>query len=81
MKEAALEEKISLLEKEIRILGEDSDKARLDLEEAVDALKLEIESLKMVLKESIPDFRDKFQSVRKTVLRDIDPEWMNRKQS
>jgi hypothetical protein len=35
----------------------------------------------MVLKESIPDFRDKFQSVRKTVLRDIDPEWMNRKQS
>ncbi len=81
MKELEVEEKLRLLEKEIRILGEDADKAKLDLEEAVDSLKLEIESLKLAMKESVPDFQKKFQSARNIVLRDIDPEWMNKKQS
>jgi hypothetical protein len=79
MKELELEERLKLLEKEINILGEDVDKAKLDMEESVDSLKIEIESLKMILKESVPDFQNKFQRVKGTVLREIDPEWVNKK--
>jgi hypothetical protein len=78
-KELELEEKLKLLEKEINLLGDDAEKARLDLEESVDSLKLEIVALKSTLKELIPDFHKKFQNVKNTVLREIDPEWMNEK--
>jgi hypothetical protein len=49
------------------------------MEESVDSLKIEIESLKMILKESVPDFQNKFQRAKDTVLREIDPEWVNKK--
>lgn len=73
-KELELEEKVNLLEKEVKLLAEDSEKTRLDLEEGVDSLRLEIESLKMVLKDFVPDFQDTFRKVKNTVLREIDPE-------
>lgn len=76
-KELEFEEKLKLLEKEMNLLGEDLDKVKLDLEEAVDSLKLEIESLKIILKETVPDFEKKFHSVKNTVLREINPEWLN----
>jgi hypothetical protein len=75
-KELELEERVNLLEKEVNLLGEDSEKTRLDLEEAVDSLRLEIESLKMLLKDFVPDFQDKFRNIRNTVLREIDPQWI-----
>ena len=75
-KELELEERINLLEKEVNLLGEDSEKTRLDLEEAVDSLRLEIESVKMVLKDLVPDFQDKFGNIKNTVLREIDPQWI-----
>lgn len=56
-KELELEEKVNLLEKELRVLGEDAEKMRLDLEETADCLRLEIESVKMVLKELVPNFQ------------------------
>lgn len=73
-KELELEEKVNLLEKEVKLLAEDSEKTRLDLEEGVDSLRLEIESLKMVLKDFVPDFQNTFRKVKNTVLREIDPE-------
>jgi hypothetical protein len=51
---------------------------RLDLEEAVDSLRLEIESVKMVLKDLVPDFQDKFRNIKNTVLREIDPQRMDK---
>jgi hypothetical protein len=75
-KELELEEKVNLLEKEVHLLGDDSEKMRLDLEEAADSLRLEIESVKMVLKDLVPDFEDKFRDIRNTVLREIDPQWI-----
>ena len=77
-KELELEEKVNLLEKEIKLLGEDSEKVRLDLEETVDYLRLEIESIKMVLKELVPNFQEKFNCVKNTVLREIDPQRLNK---
>ena len=78
-KELELEEKVNMLEKEINVLGETEEKVRLDLEESVDSLRLEIESLKMVLKELVPNFQDKFNTIKDTVLREIDPQWITRK--
>lgn len=79
MKELELEEKIRLLEKEVMLLGEDADKENLDLKESADKLMIEIEALKVILKELVPDFQNKFNEVRDTVLREIDPEWINKK--
>ena len=64
------------LEEKVNLLGEESGKTRLDLEAAVDSLRLEIESVKMVLKDLVPDFQDKFRNIKNTVLREIDPQWI-----
>ena len=77
-KELELEEKVNLLEKELKLLGEDGEKMRLDLEEAVDCLRLEIESVKMVLKELVPNFQEKFSCIKDTVVREIDPQRLNK---
>ncbi len=75
-KELELEERVNLLEKEVNLLGEASEKTRLDLEAAVDSLRLDIESVKMVLKDVVPDFQDKFRNIKNTVLREINPQWI-----
>ena len=75
-KELELEEKINLLEKEIKVLGEDAEKMKLDLEEAVDSLRLEIEAVKMAIQDLVPDFQGKFRSSKKSVLQEIDPQWI-----
>lgn len=78
-KEIELEEKFNLLQKEVKVLGEDDDKLRLDLEEAVDSLRLEIECVKTILKEFVPDFQEKYSCVKNNVLREIDPQRLNKK--
>jgi len=42
----------------------------------VDSLRLEIESVKMVLKELLPNFQEKFSSIKTIVLREVDPQWI-----
>jgi len=66
------------LEEKVNLLGEKSGKTRLDLEAAVDSLRLEIESVKMVLKDLVPDFQDKFRNIKNAVLREIDPQWIDK---
>jgi hypothetical protein len=73
-----LEERVNLLEKEVNLSGEASEKTRLDMEETVDSLRLDIESVKMVLKDLVPDFQDKFRNIKNTVLREIDPQWTDK---
>jgi hypothetical protein len=77
-KELELEEKVNLLEKEVKLLGDDAENVRLDLEEAVDCLRLEIEAVKMILSETVPNFQEKFSSVKNTVIREIDPQRLNK---
>jgi hypothetical protein len=78
-KELELEDKLKLLEREVSLLGDEAEKSKLDLKEAVDSLKLEIESLKIILKEMTPDFEEKFKNARNYALREIDPEWPSKK--
>ncbi|RJQ13299.1 MAG: hypothetical protein C4560_14520 [Nitrospiraceae bacterium] len=77
-KELELEERLGLLEREVKLLGDEAEKGKLDIEEGVDSLKIEIESLKMTLAELIPGFKDKFKRVKNVVLKEFDPEWMDR---
>lgn len=72
-KEIELEEKVNLLEKEVKVLGEDDEKVRLDLQEAVGSLRLEIKCVKMILKELVPEFREKYDCIRNSVLSEVDP--------
>ena len=78
-KELEIEEKINLLEKEVNLLGDDMEKVRLDLEESVDTLRLEIESIKFLLKDLVPNFQEKFSSIKNTVIREVDPQWIDKK--
>ncbi len=55
-----------------KLLGEEEEKVKLDLEEAVDSLRLEIESVKVTLRELIPNFEENFSSIKNTVLREMD---------
>jgi len=74
MKELELEEKVRLLQKEVNLLGEDVDRAKLNLEETKDSLIIEIEVLKAILEEAVPDFEEKYSIARDNVLREIVPE-------
>jgi hypothetical protein len=74
--ELEIEKKIRLLEKEIGLLGEGSDKVKFDLEEEGDKLRLDIEALRMTLEELVPGFQEKFLSVKRSVLKEVDPQWM-----
>lgn len=77
-KEIELDEKVNLLEKEVRLLGQDVEKMKLDLEEAADSLRLEIESVKMTLKELLTDFQKNFSIIKNKVLREINPQWITK---
>jgi hypothetical protein len=74
MKELELEEKVRLLQKEVNLLGEDVDRAKLNIEETKDSLIIEIEVLKAILEEAVPDLEEKYSIARDNVLREIVPE-------
>jgi len=74
MKELELEEKVRLLQKEVNLLGDDVDRAKLNLEETKDSVIIEIEVLKAILEEAVPDFQKKYSIARDNVLREIVPE-------
>lgn len=78
-KEVELEERVNLMEKEMNLLGDDVEKVKRDFEEAVDYQKLEIESIKAVLKEIVPNFHEKFRTIKNSVLQEVDPQWLQNK--
>jgi hypothetical protein len=73
-KELEIEERVRLLEKEVNLIGDDIERLRLDLEETVDKLKLEIQAIKMTLRELLPGFEKRHSTIRESVIREIDPE-------
>jgi len=47
---------------------------KLNCRTEIDALKLEIETLKRLLAGSHPDFPERFQAVKEAVIREVSPE-------
>jgi len=73
-KELELEERVRLIEREVNLLGDDIERLKLDIEEAIDTVRLEIQAIKMTLGELLPGFEERFRVIRDRVVREIDPE-------
>ena len=66
--------KEKLLDKELDLLTTEVMNLKLNGHTEIDALKLEIETLKRVLAGSYPDFPARFQAVKEAVIREVSPE-------
>jgi hypothetical protein len=66
--------KEKLLDEELDLLTTEFMNLRLNCRTEIDALKLEIETLKRLLAGSYPDFPEQFQAVKETVIREVSPE-------
>ena len=66
--------KEKLLDEELDLLTNEVMNLKLNCRTEIDALKLEIETLKRFLASSYPDFQERFQSVKEKVIREVSPE-------
>ena len=74
MKEAEIEEQFRLLQREIVLAGEAVEALKRDQRAAIDTLHLDIAVLKRCLVQLHPDFATHFETMRDTLVREIDPE-------
>jgi hypothetical protein len=76
MKEVAIEEKIRLMEKEMELLGESIESIKMDLNEQVAMLGIELNTLKAYLTKQHPDFKTEYLKIKKMVTSEVDPDRM-----
>lgn len=74
MREGAVERQLKMLEQEIALNGEALEALRRDQRAVVDALRLEVETLRRCLERLHPDFEECLAAVRAEVVQEIDPE-------
>ena len=74
MREGAVERQLKMLEQEIALNGEALEAFRRDQRAVVDALRLEVETLRRCLERLHPDFEECLAAVRAEVVQEIDPE-------
>ncbi|WP_432820950.1 hypothetical protein [Trichloromonas sp.] len=74
MREIALEEKISLLQKGMQFAGVETDRCLLELRLEVDRLRLELTALKNFMKASNPSFAEQFPLILEKTIHEVDPE-------
>ena len=73
-KELQLQKEIEKLTKELEAVWPLADKRLLDLRAEIDSIKLEIVSLKKILKDEIPSFEKRFSKIFKDTLKQVPPE-------
>ena len=66
--------KEKLLDEELDLLTTEVMNLKLNGRTEIDALKLEIETLKRFLASSYPDFHERFQALKEKVIREFSPE-------
>jgi hypothetical protein len=74
MKEIEIDKKLRLLEKEILCAGDETAKIKLDLQAAIDALTIDVETLKVLVQQALPVSKEEYRKVRESVIRKINPE-------
>ena len=74
MREGAVEKQLKMLEQEIALNGEALEALRRDQRAVVDALRLEVETLRRCLERLHPDFEECLAAVRAEVVQEIDLE-------
>ncbi|HXG92567.1 MAG TPA: hypothetical protein VNN73_09380 [Blastocatellia bacterium] len=73
-KDAELEKKERLLDKELDLLAAEVSKMKIDHRADVDALRIEIEAIKLFLFEFHPEFSDQFPLLKERARQEISPE-------
>jgi len=63
-----------LVDEELELLTNEVMNLKLNCRTEIDALKLEIETLKRLLASSYPDFPEQFKAVKEKVIREVSPE-------
>lgn len=63
-----------LLDEELDLLTNEVMNLKLNCRTEIDALKLEIETLKRFLNGKYPDFQERFAAIKETVIREVIPE-------
>jgi hypothetical protein len=66
--------KITLLEKELGVLGNEFSTLRRDHRSDADSFKLEIETLKLILAQVVPNFSEKYAEMKEKARLEIIPE-------
>jgi hypothetical protein len=66
--------KVELLEEELGVLGNDFSALRRDHRTDVDTFRLEIETLKMILAQIVPNFYEKYTEMKERARLEIIPE-------
>jgi hypothetical protein len=67
-------EPLARLQREIRMLGDETDKSLLELRVEVDRLKLEVAALKTFLETAFPAFSEQFSQILARTIQEVDPE-------
>jgi hypothetical protein len=66
--------KITLLEKELGVLGNEFSAMRRDHRSDADSFRLEIETLKLILAQVVPNFSEKYAEMKEKARLEIIPE-------
>jgi hypothetical protein len=74
MKAAEIEEQFRLLQREVALAGDAVEACQSETRASLDALRLEVETLKRYLLSLHPDGAERFAAVRAQVMREVDPE-------
>ena len=75
MPDLEMQQQLHLLQKEIENTASLAHDAKLNLLSAIDALRIEIEVLKLFITHYHPDFIRLWPNLKEQAMREIDPEW------
>ena len=79
MDDAAIEQRLRLLQREIEATGSLLKDSKVDLTAAIDALRIEVEILRSCMEHFHPSFAKTYPELRKEAIQSIDPEWADTK--
>ncbi len=74
MNELALGERISRLQKELRMVADDGDRRMLEVRIEMDRLKIELAALKSFIGTVYPSFAEQFPQILDKTIREVNPE-------
>jgi hypothetical protein len=76
MEDADIEQRFHLMQKEIEATASIMREVKIDLTAAIDALRIELEVLKMYMERYHPGFSETYPKLREEAIPAVDPEWV-----
>lgn len=75
MPDLEIEQQFHLLQKEIENTASLDHEAKLNLFSAIDAMRIEVEVLKLFISHYHPDFTRLYPKLKEQAIQEINPEW------